>query len=102
MYLVSFQSGGGGGEMAAVVAEAVTLHCLKIHGSWVMEVVSKTLFFCVCGHSRNNHSDHFLFHSNYDRWYYHKQNWIPMDSSLDLEDHEYGPEDPWTLPWLGE
>ena len=46
MFLVCFQSGGGGA--AAVAAVVVAIHHLQFHWPWVMEVVSKTLFVCVC------------------------------------------------------
>ena len=39
----------------------------------------------------------YLLGSNYDRQLYRKQFWQPSDTD-DLEDHPYGPEDPWALP----
>ena len=46
MYLVCFQSGGGG-EMAAVVVEAVTLHCLKIYQERKAALVGKIHVYCL-------------------------------------------------------
>ena len=97
MFSVCFQSGGGGGAAAAV---AVPICHLQVHWLWVMEVVSKTLCVCVCvcGHSEIITVTVFLFDSNYDRQYCRKRYHIPTDSSPDLEDHPYRPDDPWVLP----
>ena len=92
LYVFGFQSGGGGGAVAVAA-----ICCPQVHWLWAMEVVSKTPFFCMCGHSEII-SDHFLFDSNYDRQYYRKRYHIPTDSSPDLEDHPYGPDDPRGLP----
>ena len=94
-----FQSGGGGGggrEGWAVVAVVV---CGKeIHQPWEMEIVSKTVgFFILSMVIVKNHSDHFLFDSNYDKQFYWRRFWVPTDSSPDPEDHTYGPEDPHAL-----
>ena len=41
----------------------------------------------------------FLPCSNYDTQLHRKRLWAPkMDSLPDLEDHPYGPHDPWALP----
>ena len=92
----------------AKMMETLVASGQKVHWLWEVEIVSKTLYWvlcvCVCvlltkyGCSENNHSDHFLLDSNYDKKFYCKRFWVPTDSSPNPEDHPYGLEDPGLCP----
>ena len=86
--------------------EKTLAHGQKIHRPGQMAVVSKNPFFSfnllplsgAVWWNVDNHSICPLPHSNYDKKYYQLWYHIPMDSSMDLEEHPYGLEDPQSLP----